>query len=139
MRSNVITNETFAYLRQLGLRKGGLLIDDLNNTLPVDALPTEVLADLIVRLEEAGVAVEIDSALLTPRRDASCAHKLATGIDRTPSAAGANKEPPHLTLQAPLGQRLGGVKHKLNGTMVVAAACVSVLACLILFAILQLI
>jgi hypothetical protein len=55
-------------LIQLGRRRGGLEIDDIRQVLPVDTMTTEELADVLARLEEAGISVEIDRALLTPRR-----------------------------------------------------------------------
>jgi hypothetical protein len=36
--------------------------------LPVDTMTIEELADVVARLEEAGIAVEIDAGMLTPHR-----------------------------------------------------------------------
>jgi MFS superfamily sulfate permease-like transporter len=54
-------------LIQLGRRQGGLEIKDIRQALPIDTMTIEELADVVVRLEEAGISVEIDAALLTPR------------------------------------------------------------------------
>ena len=54
-------------LIQLGRRQGGLEIEDIRQALPIDTMTIEELADVVVRLEEAGISVEIDAALLTPR------------------------------------------------------------------------
>jgi Sigma-70 factor, region 1.1 len=53
-------------LIQLGRRRGGLQIDDIRQALPVDTMTIEELADVVARLEEAGIAVEIDAGMLTP-------------------------------------------------------------------------
>jgi Sigma-70 factor, region 1.1 len=53
---------------QLGRRRGGLQIDDIRQALPVDTMTIEELADVVARLEEAGIAVEIDAGMLTPHR-----------------------------------------------------------------------
>ena len=53
-------------LMQLGRRRGGLEIDDIRQALPIDTMTIEELADVVARLEEAGISVEIDAGLLTP-------------------------------------------------------------------------
>ena len=53
-------------LMQLGRRRGGLEIDDIRQALPVDTMTVEELADVMARLEEAGISAEIDTGLLTP-------------------------------------------------------------------------
>jgi Sigma-70 factor, region 1.1 len=53
-------------LMQLGRRRGGLEIDDIRQALPIDAMTIEELADVMARLEEAGISVEIDAGLLSP-------------------------------------------------------------------------
>ena len=53
-------------LMQLGRRQGGLEIDDIRQALPIDTMTIEELADVMTRLEEAGISVEIDAGLLTP-------------------------------------------------------------------------
>jgi hypothetical protein len=52
---------------EMGRQRGGLDIDDIRRALPVDAVSIEELADVLARLEEAGIPVEIDSVLLTSR------------------------------------------------------------------------
>jgi hypothetical protein len=54
-------------LIQLGRRRGGLEIDDIRQALPIDTMTIDELADVVARLDEAGISVEIDSGLLTPR------------------------------------------------------------------------
>src|SRR6185295_12393604 len=54
-------------LMQLGRRRGGLEIDDIRQALPIDTMTIEEVADVVARLEEAGISVDIDAGLLTPR------------------------------------------------------------------------
>ena len=63
-------------LIQLGRRRGGLVIDDIGQALPVDTMSTEELADVLARLEEAGISVEIDPALLTPHHRKVVLHEV---------------------------------------------------------------
>ena len=51
----------------LGRRRGGLEIDDIRQALPIDTMTAEELAGVLARLEEAGIPVEIDPVMLTPR------------------------------------------------------------------------
>jgi Sigma-70 factor, region 1.1 len=52
-------------LIEMGQRRGRLEIDDIRQALPVDTMPTAELAEVLARLEEAGISIEIDPALLT--------------------------------------------------------------------------
>jgi hypothetical protein len=59
-------DQSFARLLQLGKQQGGLTPHDLQQVLNVELLSTDELSDMLVRLDQAGVSVEIDSALLAP-------------------------------------------------------------------------
>ncbi len=52
---------------EMGRQRGGVDIDDIRRVLPVDTMSIEELSDVLAQLEEAGIPVEIDSVLLTPR------------------------------------------------------------------------
>lgn len=52
---------------EMGRQRDGLDVDDIRRALPVDAMSIEELADVLARVEEAGISVEIESTLLTPR------------------------------------------------------------------------
>ena len=56
----------FHRLMELGKQQGGLTPNDLHQVLDVERLSTDELSDMLVRLEQAGVSVEIDPALLAP-------------------------------------------------------------------------
>jgi Sigma-70 factor, region 1.1 len=62
----MISTTAVDHLMQLGRRRGGLHIDDIRQVLPVDTMTIEELADVLARLEEAGIAFEIDAGMLTP-------------------------------------------------------------------------
>ena len=61
----MISATAFDRLMQLGRRRGVLEIDDIRQALPVDTMTIEDLADIVERLEMAGISVDIDPALLT--------------------------------------------------------------------------
>jgi Sigma-70 factor, region 1.1 len=63
----MIPKKALDYLMQLGRQRGALEIDDIRQVLEVDTMTTEELADVVARLDEAGIPVEIDPALLAPR------------------------------------------------------------------------
>ena len=56
-------------LMRLGRQRGVLDIDDIRQVLRVDTMSMEDLADAVARLEDAGISVEIDPALLARRRE----------------------------------------------------------------------
>jgi hypothetical protein len=66
------------YLIELGRKQGRLTTEDIQKTLPIAELPMEEVADLILKLERAGIEVELDPMLLAP----------TTGSPMVPSAAG---------------------------------------------------
>jgi hypothetical protein len=52
----------------LAARRGSLSTDELRQFLPIDAMSVDELASVIGRLEDRGVTVDIDPALLSPSR-----------------------------------------------------------------------
>ena len=54
-------------LIQIGRQRGGVEIDDIRKVLPIDAMSVEEISDALALLEEAGISVEIDPAMLTAR------------------------------------------------------------------------
>jgi Sigma-70 factor, region 1.1 len=61
----MISTTAFDRLVQLG-RQRGLKIDDIREVLPIDTMTVEEIADVVVRLEDAGISVDVDAGLLTP-------------------------------------------------------------------------
>ena len=87
----MISTTTVDRLIQLGRRRGGLVIDDIGQALPVNTMSTEELADVLARLEEAGISVEIDPALLTPHHRKVVLHEVKPAAEvsrRTATDAG---------------------------------------------------
>jgi hypothetical protein len=61
----MIPTTAFDRLVQLGQRQGGLKIDDIRQALPIDDMTIEEIADMVARLEDVGISVEIEAGLLT--------------------------------------------------------------------------
>jgi hypothetical protein len=61
---------------EVGRQRGGLDINDIRRTLPVDAMSIEELADVLARLEGAGISVKIEPTLLTPRHRKMLPHEV---------------------------------------------------------------
>jgi len=54
----MISTTAIDHLMQLGRRRSGLHIDDIRQVLPVDTMTIEELADVVARLEEAGIEID---------------------------------------------------------------------------------
>jgi hypothetical protein len=75
----MIPTTAFDSLVQLGRRQGGLTIDDIRQALPIDDMTIEEIADMVARLEEVGIPVEIDAGLLTrPHRKTALPYDKST-------------------------------------------------------------
>jgi Sigma-70 factor, region 1.1 len=109
----MISTTAFDRLMQLGLRRGGLEIDDIRQALPVDIMTIKELADVLARLEEAGISVELDPALLTPRHQKMTLHKVkpATEVSRGSERATTA----HARLSR-LASSIKAVREKSSGT-----------------------
>ncbi len=53
-------------LMDLGRRQGRVSTEDVRQLLPLNAMSAEEIANLILRLEERGIAVDVDPALFVP-------------------------------------------------------------------------
>ncbi len=65
----MISATAVEHLMRLGRQRGALDIDDIRQVLQVDTMSMEDLAGTVARLEDAGISVEIDPALLARRRE----------------------------------------------------------------------
>jgi hypothetical protein len=63
MPSDVI----YERLLQMGKQEGGLTTDDLQRVLDIERLSVDELSNILMRLESAGVSVDIDPAILWPQ------------------------------------------------------------------------
>lgn len=79
----MISTTAIDRLMQLGRRRGGLEIDDIRQALPVDTMTVEELADVVARLEEAGISVEIDTGLLTPHHRKTALQEVTPASERS--------------------------------------------------------
>lgn len=70
------------HLIEIGRRRGGLSTSDLQTALPIDLMTMEEIAGIVAKLEDAGVPVEIDEALLSPTAPVP---ELANSNGRDPS------------------------------------------------------
>ena len=75
-------------LLQLGKHQGGLTVHDIEQALQVERLSVDEIAELVARLEDAGVPVDVDPALLSP---AAPAHRR---LDEGPPDGVMNTDPP---------------------------------------------
>lgn len=57
----MIDDEKFATLRERAARRGFLTTDDVRQVLPIERMSADEIAMLMLRLEEAGIAVELDA------------------------------------------------------------------------------
>lgn len=65
----MIDEQKLAKLRELAAPRGFLTTDDVRQALPVERMSADEIAMLMLRLEEAGIAVELDADLAgAPRR-----------------------------------------------------------------------
>lgn len=52
-------------------QRGAVSIDDLRRAFPIDNMGGEDIASIVLRLEDAGISVEVDPSLFASRRGAS--------------------------------------------------------------------
>src|SRR5215210_3868012 len=72
-------------LIDLGQTKGRLSTEDLQEVIPVDTMSLEELAEVILRLERAGIDVEVDPALL--EREPGTAARRPALVETLPDSA----------------------------------------------------
>lgn len=83
-------------LMDLGRRQGRVSTEDVRRLLPLDAITVEELANLILRLEERGIAVDVDPALFVPSGGAAAAAPIAADVlqSKLPKPAAGKENPP---------------------------------------------
>lgn len=93
-------------LIEIGRRRGGLTVDDLQRHLPLEALSPPQLVQILTTIENAGVRVEIDAALTR-------VHPRSPAVRPTPPgtpAEGAAQD--HRQKIAALGSSIGRGKEQ---------------------------
>ena len=58
-------HSSYERLLELGREQGGLTGHDLQRVLPIDRMSMDELSEVLARLEDAGITVEIDPALFS--------------------------------------------------------------------------
>jgi hypothetical protein len=74
--TQMISTTELDCLKEISRQRGRLGIADIQQALPVDTMSIEELSDVLAQLEEAGIPVEIDSALLTPHYRRGALHEV---------------------------------------------------------------
>ena len=81
-------------------RRGAVTTSDLREILPVDTMSADELALVVVKLEDAGVAIEVDEALMgASRRRTATAHEAP--VFNLPGAQGAQRSVDPIQAAAP--------------------------------------
>ena len=96
-------------LIELGRTKGRLSTEDLQEVMPVSAMSVEDLATVILRLERAGIDIDIDPDLLQPQPGAARGRPVlvqnipdaALGTEDRPRASGALSSTPTQSSASP--------------------------------------
>ena len=136
----MISIEMFDRLVELGRQRGGLKTDDIRQVLRVESMTGEELVDVLMRLEVAGVSIEIDPALLIPRHRQMPPQPMKTAARTSPESVPPVTSDPRLSeLGSPIKSvrgsahrppELAGIFVKMRGSifLLVAALMLIVLA-----------
>jgi len=90
---------TYERLLQLGKQQGGLTTEDLQRVLDLERLSMDEVSEMLLRLEDAGVSVEIEPAILRPRSGSAGTNQqahislLEAGEPPLPQANRASSDP----------------------------------------------
>ncbi|MBX9758393.1 MAG: hypothetical protein K2Y29_06415 [Beijerinckiaceae bacterium] len=77
----MIDDAGFDAIREQGVRRGFVTTNDLRSALPIDQMSADEIALVVVRLEEEGVAVELDDDLMGASRRREVTSQQAPAID----------------------------------------------------------
>lgn len=138
----MIDDAKLAFLRQRAQSRGFLTTEDLRDILPIEEMNADELANILVRLEEAGIAVEVEDALTaaTRRREATMPETPAIDLpggqppsrDARLAPAAPGLAPDAFTPAEPVATASPGASS--GWTFVLAAAAIIALGALALFA-----
>jgi hypothetical protein len=65
---------TYERLLQMGKQQGGLTTDELQRVLDLERLSMDEVSEMLLSLEDTGVSVDLEPAILWPR-SGRCGHK----------------------------------------------------------------
>jgi hypothetical protein len=137
----MIDDAAFAAIRQQAARRGFVTTDDLRAALPIDLMSADEIALVVVRLEEEGVAVELDDDLMGASRRREVTSQQAPSVDLPGAPASRldstkRAQAPGIAQDAHAGAEPvneAGPEGRSGGVFVAAALGVIVLGALILF------
>jgi len=134
----MISTEMFDRLVEQGRRRGGLKTDDIRQVLPIESMTAEELVDMLNRLEVAGIAVDIDPALLNPRHRQMSAQPTKSASPASPQSVPPATGDPRLSeLESSIKSVRGSARHapepagiygKLPGTVLFWVAALMLIA-----------
>lgn len=93
MAATTVNEAAIDELTAIGRRQGRLGLDDVKRVLPVDRMSAEELAEAMARLEDAGIEVDLDPALLRPRYDAAPPPPAVAAAPAEPAPASPPRRP----------------------------------------------
>lgn len=126
----------------LGRSKGSLTFEDLRRNLPIANMSGVEIAEAVARLEEAGIAIDVDDELTAPHSDQSeefpagpAGEAIPTAIDPTmrqyhddPRDAGTRLLVPTRPVAAPSDTRRRSALHVVVAAMLSAATIAALIA-----------
>jgi hypothetical protein len=136
----VIDSGTLARLVALGRAKGHLTNQDLETALPIDTMDAEDIALVVVHLEDAGVAVELDATLSQPSPAMAPPRTLAEIAPRQTEFENARRPTVESAVSVTKGSNLPvGSKAadwsdpRVHKAVLLAAVLMALLACVVFF------
>jgi len=126
-------------LMELGRRQGRVSTDDFRRLLPIASMSSEEIANLVLRLEERGIAVDLDPTLFVPsgtRREGSPSPADAVTLRPAPPSPPAPETrmgsgPPQAP-QAPSPPPVGGFARGQSRTLWVIASTIIAVGLIVL-------
>ena len=96
----MIEHEKIELLRQRASRQGAVTTGDLREILPIEQMSADELALVVLELEDAGVPIEVDEALMgSSRRRTPTAQQIP--VINLPGAQGASRSVDPMQASAP--------------------------------------
>lgn len=96
----------------IGRERGSLTVAELNRLLPVERMAPEEIARLIVRLEDAGIPVELDDDELTRPAPGQPSVEVPPAIDLAPPPPEPVAAPPRPVAAGPLAGTGGAASRR---------------------------
>ncbi|HYG87104.1 MAG TPA: hypothetical protein VD978_12670 [Azospirillum sp.] len=95
-----IDESAYRRLEEIGRRNGRLGVEDVARVLPLDTMSATEVAEVVERLERAGIEVELDPVLARQRPDATAGNSEGVVDLASPAAPAISSPRVHPTTQA---------------------------------------